>query len=140
MQGARETTPELREDDPGVAASAHQRALGDGRGHLTDAMVANLFLHHFEDDQLTGLLRAASTHARLFVAIEPRRSALGLLFSRLLWCIGCNGVTRHDAVISVRAGFVGSELSKLWPGGPGWRLEERRGGWFSHLFIAHQTR
>ena len=44
---------------------------------------------------------------RVFIAVEPRRSGRGLFFSRLLWLIGCNQVTRHDAPVSVRAGFAG---------------------------------
>jgi hypothetical protein len=103
-----------------------------------DAMLANLFLHHFREAQLTGLLRAAARSARVFIALEPRRSARSLLFSRLLWVIGCNHVTRHDAVVSVRAGFAGRELSRLWPADQSWTLQERPVGWFSHLFIAHR--
>ena len=103
-----------------------------------DAMIANLFLHHFREAQLAGLLRAAARQARVFIAVEPRRSAPSLLFSRLLWLIGCNQVTRHDAPVSVRAGFAGRELSRLWPAGEDWTLQERPAGWFSHLFIAQR--
>jgi hypothetical protein len=104
-----------------------------------DTMVANLFLHHFPAAQLAELLRTAASLAQVFVALEPRRSACGLFFSRLLGLIGCNRVTRHDAPISVRAGFTGQELSELWPTGPGWSLRERPAGWFSHLFIARRV-
>ena len=103
-----------------------------------DVIVANLFLHHFQDAQLAGLLCAAASHARVFVAVEPRRSMPSLLLSRLLWVIGCNQVTRHDAPVSVRAGFAGNELSCLWPAGEGWTLRERPAGWSSHLFIAQR--
>jgi hypothetical protein len=34
---------------------------------------------------------------------------------KLLWLIGCNAVTRHDAAVSMRAGFIRQELSALWP-------------------------
>jgi hypothetical protein len=61
-----------------------------------------------------------------------------LFCSRLLWAIGCNAVTRHDAVVSVRAGFSGGELSALWPDQQNWRLTEQRAGMFSHLFIARK--
>ena len=101
-------------------------------------MTANLFLHHFPEAQLAELLRAAARLARVFIAVEPRRSARVLFFSRLLGLIGCNQVTRHDAPISVRAGFAGHELSRLWPAGQGWSLQERPAGWFSHLFIAQR--
>jgi hypothetical protein len=48
-------------------------------------------------------------------------------------------VTRHDAVVSVRAGFSGRELSQLWPRAPGWRLDERPQAPFSHLFTARHA-
>jgi hypothetical protein len=103
-----------------------------------DVVVANLFLHHFEDAQLVGLFRAIAGRARLFVAIEPRRSPWPSFCCRLLWAIGCNAVTRHDAAVSVRAGFSGSELSALWPVDNDWQLTERRTGFFSHLFVARR--
>jgi hypothetical protein len=89
-------------------------------GNPAEVVIANLFLHHFHDVRLAGMLRAIADHARLFIAIEPRRAPLPWLCSRLLWIIGCNGVTRHDAATSVRAGFSGKELSKLWPDKPEW--------------------
>jgi hypothetical protein len=103
-----------------------------------DMMVANLFLHHFPTAQLAELLRATASLARAFVAIEPRRSARSLLCSRLLRLIGCNRVTRHDALISIRAGFAGQELSQFWPTGQGWSFQERPAGCFSHLFVAQR--
>jgi SAM-dependent methyltransferase len=105
-----------------------------------DAMLANLFLHHFPEAQLAALLRAAAKQTRLFIAVEPRRSGRSLLTSRLLWFIGCNHITRHDAPVSVRAGFAGGELSRLWPASPDWTLQERPAGRFSHLFIAQLRR
>jgi len=104
----------------------------------SQALVANLFLHHFSETQLAELLREAAKRAQVFAAVEPRRSLWGLTFSRLLWLIGCNRVTRHDAVISVRAGFVGRELSQLWPADGRWLLKERPAGLFSHLFVAQR--
>jgi SAM-dependent methyltransferase len=103
-----------------------------------DVVVANLFLHHFEDAQLVELFRAIADRARLFVAIEPRRAPWPLFCCRLLWAIGCNAVTRHDAAVSVRAGFSGNELSALWPVDKDWQLTECRTGFFSHLFTARR--
>jgi hypothetical protein len=103
-----------------------------------DAMAANLFLHHFTESQLASLMSEAARHAKVFVAIEPRRAAWSLACSRLLWFIGCNRVTRHDAVISVRAGFAARELTRLWPADDGWSLQERPAGWFSQLFVARR--
>jgi hypothetical protein len=100
------------------------------------AVFANLFLHHFSDDALRVLLREVSSRTRVFIAVEPRRSAWCWCMSRTLWFLGCNSVTRHDAPVSVRAGFAGRELSNLWPAREGWDLRERPAGAFSHLFVA----
>lgn len=101
-----------------------------------DAMLANLFLHHFPEKELRVLLHRAAARTNLFIACEPHRTSLALAASRLLWFMGCNAVTRHDAVVSVRAGFAGKELSALWPADAGWRLSERPVGGFSHCFVA----
>jgi len=102
-----------------------------------DAIVANLFLHHFDDERLAGLLELAGNRTDLFVACEPRRSNLALASSRLVGLLGCNDVTRHDAVASVRAGFSGDEISRLWRA-RGWILEETPCGLFSHRFVARR--
>ena len=104
-----------------------------------DAVVANLFLHHFPAVQLTRLLAEAARLAKTFIAIEPRRAAWPLTCSRMVWLIGCNRVTQNDAPTSVRAGFAGTELSRLWPADGGWSLQERSVGWFSHLFTARRS-
>jgi phospholipid N-methyltransferase len=104
-----------------------------------DVIVANLFLHHFDTARLTVLLSLAAQRARRFVACEPRRSGLALAGSRLLGLAGCNDVSRHDAVVSVRAGFDRQELSELWPASRAWILEERAFGLFSHSFVASRV-
>ena len=103
-----------------------------------DAVFANLFLHHFEDDALARLLAGIAARTDCFVACEPRRGALPLAGSRLLGLIGCNDVTRHDAAASVRAGFAAGELTALWPREGGWHVEERPRGAFSHAFCARR--
>lgn len=108
-------------------------------GQVFDVIVANLFLHHFDIPELTTLLSLAAQRTRLFIACEPRRSALALVGSHLLGVVGCNDVSRHDAVVSVRAGFDGRELSALWPASGGWALQERAHGLFSHCFVAART-
>lgn len=101
-----------------------------------DVIIANLFLHHFATDRLAALLALIESRAGIFVACEPHRSRLALAASGMLGVIGCNDVTRHDAIVSVRAGFSGDELSALWPQGGGWTLDERARGLFSHVFVA----
>lgn len=118
-----------------VAADVFEYFEGAGAAGV-DIVAANLFLHHFRDAQLARLLSQAGGITRLFVACEPRRSRLALAGSRLLWGIGCNDVSRHDAMVSVRAGFSGRELSRLWPAGAGWELVEHEAGPFTHCFAA----
>ena len=103
-----------------------------------EVVMCNLFLHHFPDSNLKILFEGIASRTKLFISLEPKRSRVGLLASRLVGAIGCNRVTRHDAPISVRAGFAGKELSSLWPTREGWILEERPAGWCSHLFLARR--
>jgi len=104
-----------------------------------DMIVANLFLHHFEGVQLVALLDAIAASADRFFACEPRRAGLALIASRLIGALGVNAVTREDAVLSVRAGFRGTELTALWPArAVEWRLQEYSAGLFSHCFRAER--
>jgi hypothetical protein len=98
-------------------------------------VTANLFLHHFDDAALARLLALIAAHSDGFVACEPRRSALALAAAAMVFALGANGVTRHDAVASVRAGFTGTDLSALWPR-ENWRLAEQAAFPFSHVFMA----
>jgi len=103
---------------------------------VPDVIVANLFLHHFDTAELSALLRQLAQRTRVLIACEPRRSHGALLGSHLLGLIGCNDVTRHDAVVSVRAGFRNQELSGLWQERTAWTLQEGAYGLFSHYFVA----
>jgi Methyltransferase domain len=104
-----------------------------------DVVTANLFLHHLPEVGLARLFRRAAQLARLFVACEPRRNRFALFSSRMLWAVGCNNVTLHDAPASVHAGFSGGELSALWPQKNGWRLSEYAAGPFTHCFVARHA-
>jgi hypothetical protein len=104
-----------------------------------DAVVANLFLHHFSPDQLVKLFAAAARRTAVFAAVEPRRARSALFAGHLLWAIGCNDVTRHDALVSIRAGFAARELSRLWPQAPEWNLTEGPANLSSHLFLAQRV-
>jgi hypothetical protein len=101
-----------------------------------DVMIANLFLHHFERDALGELLKRCAECCDCFVGAEPRRSRFAEWFAGRVGLIGCNEVTRHDAVISVRAGFCGEELSALWIADGKWNVREGRKGLFAHFFSA----
>jgi hypothetical protein len=100
---------------------------------------ANLFLHHFADERLAKLMELIAGRCVAFVACEPRRSWLPFRATRLLRFIGCNEVTRFDAVASVRAGFARRELSRQWPNSGAWRIEEGPAGLFSHVFAARSV-
>ena len=104
-----------------------------------DCMVANLFLHHFQDEELARLFELAARQTRSFIACEPRRLRYARAARRSLWLIGCSPVTRHDAEISIRAGFCNTELSSLWPHASAWQLQEHSAGLFSHCFVARKV-
>jgi hypothetical protein len=104
-----------------------------------DAIVTTLFLHHFPAESLKRLLAAVAATCEIFIACEPRRDAIALVASRLVGLLGTNAVTRTDAVLSVRAGFRGRELSRLWPEDGRWRADEYRAGMFSHCFRASRA-
>ena len=104
-----------------------------------DVMTANLFLHHLTEEQLARLFASVAQRAQLFMACDPRRTAWVRETSRMLWVLGCNDVSVHDAVVSARAGFHGKELSDLWPTHDHWQLHERETGLASHMFVARAT-
>ena len=110
--------------------------LGQPQGESKPIVFSNLFMHHFDGQRLRALLAGIADRAHAFVCLEPRRSQFALLGSRLLGVIGCNDVTRHDALASVRAGFSAHELSTRWPNPTAWNLQESAAGLFSHRFQA----
>jgi hypothetical protein len=119
--------------------------LAQGMGERVDVVTSNLFLHQFEDEQIVALTAGSARHAPLFVACEPRRGRTASAASRLVWAVGCAEVTRYDAVVSVRGGFRGKELSALWPTRNQettrrWDLSERAAWPFTHCFVAAERR
>jgi hypothetical protein len=114
--------------------------LAKARPERVGVVFANLFVHHFEGERLARLLGGIAANADAFVCCEPRRSRFALAGSRLLGLIGCNDVTRHDAVVSVHAGFRGGEIGAAWGGAAAgrWTLSETAAGAFSHLFVARR--
>ena len=111
---------------------------GADRYERFDCCFVNLLLHHFRDSQIQALFRSVQRIARSLAACEPRRSRRALLASHCVGLVGCGDVTRNDAVISVRAGFVENELTRLWPRDRDWTVQERPMGLFSHYFWAKQ--
>jgi hypothetical protein len=112
--------------------------LGQIKSPGVDIITTNLFLHHFHQAQLAQMLGLTAQSAQLVVACEPRRNKFALRASRLLWAIGCNEVSLHDAIVSVRAGFSDQELSALWPDPDRWELQEYAARLFTHCFVARR--
>jgi hypothetical protein len=114
--------------------------LARARPERVGVVFANLFVHHFEGERLARLLGGIASRADAFVCCEPRRSHFALAGSRLLGLIGCNDVTRHDAVVSVQAGFRDNEIGAAWRAAVAsdWTLSEHAAGAFSHLFVARR--
>jgi SAM-dependent methyltransferase len=102
-----------------------------------DLILTTLFLHHFAAGDLDALMAAIALRSNAFIACEPRRDMASRLGSRLIGLLGANAVTRADAVTSVAAGFVGRELSALWPASAvDWRIDEAVAPPFTHRFAA----
>jgi hypothetical protein len=101
-----------------------------------DMVLANFFLHHFEDAELREMFRQVAGRTACFIACEPRRSDFALKAARFVRAVGCGPVIRHDAPLSVRAGFDGREIAALWPDPDQWVIAEGAAGWFSHYFMA----
>ena len=105
----------------------------------TEIVVANLFLHHFENARLLELLGKISpapvcSWPSNHFALPVRFYAAACFVSQWL-----HHVTLHDAALSIRAGFMNHEIPELWPDKENWRLTEHRTGFFSHLFIAQKN-
>lgn len=88
-----------------------------------DVVVANLTLHHFSTVDLQQLGQYLRTGPRAVLVCEPARRRLHLWQAQFLRFLGVNHVTRHDAPISVRAGFRGGELADhLGFRAPAWQV------------------
>ncbi len=83
-------------------------SLPEARG---ETVIACLILHHFTAPLLARLGEAIEQGgARRVLAAEPHRSRLALVEGRLLFPL-VNTVTRHDMIVSIRAGFRRGELA-----------------------------
>ena len=73
--------------------------------------MANLFLHHFTPDLLAVLGHKLPASCRLLIVCEPARRALHQWQGRTLSApLRLSAVTRHDMLVSIRAGFLNDEL------------------------------
>lgn len=95
-----------------------------------DIVVANLIMHHFNEDQLRWVGAQIRRTAFLFLACEPSRKRLPMLYGASV-ALACdfNCLTWHDMMISIRAGFRGDEL----PLAMGFSLEQAPPGCLSAI-------
>ena len=121
----RVTACDLAPRPPGLAPEIEWR-VGNVFQHAPPpggVLVANLFLHHFEGDDLKHLGRICENYDVL-IFNEPDRSHIAALLGGLLHPF-VNHVTRHDMQASIRAGFRGGELAGLLELDPArWKLKE----------------
>lgn len=92
-------------------------------------VVGSLILHHFEEEQLLQLGQLLAGREKLIFA-EPLRSEIAVMEGYTLFPL-VNEVTRHDMIVSIRAGFHVGELPRLLGLEEGWVWEEKvtlRGG------------
>jgi 2-polyprenyl-3-methyl-5-hydroxy-6-metoxy-1,4-benzoquinol methylase len=90
----------------------HQADLRSFDGYAAyQAVVANLILHHLTGGELAALGRTLGSGPRVVCACEPARRRINQGFFAILGPIlGADPVTRHDARVSIAAGFVRDEL------------------------------
>ena len=75
------------------------------------ALIANLFIHHFDDSKLAWL-SAWLPHFSLVIINEPLRRKAPHLLGALMHPF-INDVTRHDMHVSIDAGFRRGEIMQL---------------------------
>jgi len=97
-----------------VARTWHQADLAHFAAYADyPVIIGNLIFHHFSETELAALGAKLRSHARLIVASEPaRRPIFQVLFATFAPLLGANYVTRHDARVSIAAGFRGDELPR----------------------------
>ena len=94
--------------------------IAGGRGGLA----ANLFLHHFCEEELGRIGSLMNDHFSRLVFVEPARYRIFRILGFVLFPF-VNSVTRHDLQISIGAGFRRGELKDALKLDPSWQVEER---------------
>lgn len=108
-----------------------QRDVFDSLAELDGGvLVANLFLHHF-DDPVLERFRPLLRKFDLLCINEPLRTSQAILAGRIMLPF-VGRVTRHDMIVSIRAGFLPGELPQRLGLDPAeWSIREEtswRGG------------
>ena len=105
----------------------------------TEVVLANLFLHHFQADQLRALGDRLSPETRLIIAAEPARQYIHTLLGRIFCGITrLHPITRYDMQVSIRAGFRGNELAESLGLGPGWESTATSRPFGAYRFVARR--
>lgn len=121
-----------------AAATWLQQDLFAGPLPEADIVIANLFLHHFEDSQLARLGELISPRTRLLLLSEPERRRRYLWTGPLLrYVFRLNHVTVYDMRVSIRAGFRSSELIDSLQL-QSWRTQQSHSLFGAHRVIAKQ--
>jgi len=116
--GAVVTSLDYKEDH--LATAAEPRVCADAfhlpfRPRSFDFVHCSLFLHHFQNSEIVGLLQDFAVVARKAVVLtDLERHPLAYYFLPLTkWIFGWDKITLHDGPISVEAAFHAEELQSL---------------------------
>lgn len=103
----------------------------------SEVLVANLILHHFQDDQLRRLGCRISHGTRLILAAEPARLRIHTWLGSLLCQLAeLNHITSYDMQVSIRAGFRGDELRRALGLGEEWQVSAQMHPLGGYRFMA----
>lgn len=98
--------------------------LPDALPHGGDAgLVANLFLHHFDDAMLGALGKILNERISRLYFVEPARETIFRMLGYGLFPF-VNEVTRHDLQVSIGAGFRRGELAATFGLDDSWSVRE----------------
>lgn len=100
-----------------------------------EGLIACLVLHHFSEQHLQNLGKKIQQNCRCIIAVEPVRKKLHLWQANLL-TLGMNRITKHDASISVKAGFQDNELAQALCLNKSWQVIVRQTWRGAYRFIA----
>jgi len=105
----------------------------------SEIVIANLFLHHFTNQELHSIGSKISPTTRLIIAAEPARLWIHRLLGRLLCEVAeLNDVQTHDMQLSIRAGFRGKELGLALGLGDEWLMQVQMHPLGAYRFIAER--
>lgn len=115
-------------DDAIEIVEADATALGDRfAGDAFDVAHAGMFLHHLDDATVEGVLAAMGRLAGVVIWNDLLRGPVGRVGVRLL-ALPAPAMVRHDAVVSVDAGFTRREVLER-AGAAGLRTMRMRVAW-----------